>query len=114
MSATGAATGPMSPARFGLSDAVMADLQAALRQCPWVLQAWIFGSRAKGNFRDGSDIDLAVSGTPDETGGVAQLWDRLESLPVLFKIDLVHVDSIDNPVLKERIAAEGIPIYTAD
>jgi predicted nucleotidyltransferase len=44
---------------FGLLDRDMEAIAAVLSQEPRVEKAIIFGSRAKGNFRNGSDVDLA-------------------------------------------------------
>ena len=45
--------------KFGLSDWTMGDLRSVFRQHPKVRKVILFGSRAKGNYRTGSDIDLA-------------------------------------------------------
>ena len=48
--------------KFGLSDAVIKELQDVFRLDTNIEKVRIFGSRSKGNFREGSDIDLAVIG----------------------------------------------------
>ena len=48
--------------KFGLSDTVIDELQEVFRRHPNIQKVLIFGSRAKGNFREGSDIDLAAIG----------------------------------------------------
>ena len=48
--------------KFGLSDAVIKELQDVFRRYTNIEKVLIFGSRSKGNFREGSDIDLAVIG----------------------------------------------------
>jgi len=45
---------------FGLSDSILGDLRRVFSAYPEIEQVLIFGSRAKGAFKDGSDIDLAV------------------------------------------------------
>lgn len=96
----------------GLSDRVMADLRSALAKHDWVESALLFGSRANGNFRDGSDIDLAVLGTANSTER-AQLWADVDSLPLVFKVDLVFLQELDNPALKRKILDEGALFYPA-
>ena len=51
--------------RFGLSDTVIKELQDVFRRHANIKKVLIFGSRSKGNYRAGSDIDLAVIGTVD-------------------------------------------------
>ena len=48
--------------KFGLSDTVIQELQDVFRRYSNIQKVLIFGSRSKGNYRAGSDIDLAVIG----------------------------------------------------
>ena len=48
--------------KFGLSDTVIKELQDVFRRHTNIKKVLIFGSRSKGNYREGSDIDLAVIG----------------------------------------------------
>ena len=48
--------------KFGLSDTVIKELQDVFRRHANIKKVLIFGSRSKGNYREGSDIDLAVIG----------------------------------------------------
>ena len=47
---------------FGLPDKTLTDIQQLLSQFPEIESAFIYGSRAKGNFKKGSDVDLVLSG----------------------------------------------------
>ena len=69
-----------------------------------VKKAILFGSRAKGTALERSDIDIAVSGVPDQDA-------LLEEIPTLYKIDLVDLDSCKNALLKEDIERYGRKIY---
>ena len=48
--------------KFGLSDTVIKELQDVFRRHANIKKVLIFGSRSKGTYREGSDIDLAVIG----------------------------------------------------
>ena len=48
----------------------------------------LFSSRARGDFRERSDIDLAVYGMPPENR--TSFWFHAEELPILLKLDIVH------------------------
>jgi predicted nucleotidyltransferase len=52
----------------------------------------IFGSRAKGGFRDGSDIDLAVFAPSMVDSRFTQLWQAIDDLPLVFNVDLLNWD----------------------
>jgi len=103
-----------NPAPHGLSPGVLSILRAIFARYPEIHQVRIYGSRARGTHRPGSDIDLAVF-APDMTEArLAALWQDLESSPIAFNIDLVHVETLANPHLREHILADGIPIYYRD
>jgi len=67
----------------------------------------LFGSRARGDFRRTSDIDLAISG-----GNKARFsLDVEEETSTLLKYDVVDLDGIVQPELLESIQREGKVIY---
>jgi len=47
---------------YGLSDKVIESIQKVFKTVPKVDKVILFGSRARGNFRPGSDIDLVIQG----------------------------------------------------
>lgn len=74
----------------------------------------LFGSRAKGNFKNGSDIDLAIQlkEPVDNKLILNQLKDQLENeLPLPYFFDLVDYDEITNPELLEHINRVGIVLH---
>lgn len=72
----------------------------------------LFGSRARGDHRERSDIDLAVWGLQGMAFGRLRL--ALEELPTLLSFDLVCADACTDPNLLENIAREGVTLYAAD
>lgn len=96
---------------FGLSDAIHQDLQQVFSQFPQIEQVLIFGSRAKGNYREGSDVDLAVFASAMTDSEFTTLWARVDNLPILFKIDLIHWNTLEKETLKQKILAEGRIFY---
>lgn len=72
----------------------------------------LFGSRARGDHRERSDIDLAVWGLRGMAFGRLRL--ALEELPTLLSFDLVCADACTDPNLLENIAREGVTLYAAD
>ncbi len=70
----------------------------------------VFGSRAMGNHKHGSDIDLAVWGL--EPGEVRELSIRLnEYLSLPHKFDVVRFESVNDPELKQHIIEFGKLVY---
>ena len=68
---------------------------------------YLFGSYAKGNATDTSDVDLFVKGAKN----MAILRDKLENIRTLKKIDLVDYDNCRNESLKEAMDRYGKKIY---
>lgn len=68
----------------------------------------LFGSRARGDNRPNSDIDLAVYGMPEDNR--AEFWMHCEELPTLLKFDIVHIQDGMEPVFLANIERDGIEL----
>lgn len=67
----------------------------------------VFGSRAKGNFHEGSDIDICLFGN----FSLAQLWElegNIDRLELPWKVDLLGFQLLTSEELKEHIMRVGI------
>jgi uncharacterized protein len=94
-----------------LRDKDLAALRCTFQRFPAVREVRVFGSRATGQARRASDLDLAIF-APDATAGEwADLCDALENAPLIYELDLVRPERTANERLKEKIEREGIPIY---
>lgn len=65
----------------------------------------LFGSRARGDYRERSDIDIAVYAMP--VNNQALFVDRIEQLPTLLDFDVVFITEKTNPELLNNIAKDG-------
>ncbi len=75
-------------------------------------QALIFGSRAKGNYQLGSDVDIALKGKTISPKTVTKVRFFLnEEIPLPYKFDVLNYHSIQEPSLVEHINRVGIEIY---
>lgn len=106
-----AACGAVNTTDFGLPTTAIKALQGVLRQYPHVTQATVYGSRAKGNFRPGSDIDLTLDGPELTFAEVINISTALDDLMLPWKVDLSLRASIDNPELLEHIQRVGNPLW---
>ena len=95
----------------GLADEILDDLRRVFARHPTIEEVRLFGSRAKGMHRPGSDIDLAVFAPSMSEEEFSALWTEIDELPILFKIDLLHWDRLANLALKDKIRREGRRIY---
>lgn len=97
---------------FGLRDTDLTYLRNAFRRFPEIERVVGFGSRAKGTQRPGSDVDLAVSGTGVTLATLLRLGSVLnEESPMPFRFDLVHLEALENEVLRREIERTGRVLY---
>jgi len=98
--------------RFGLLDADVETIVNVLSNHPKVENAYIFGSRAKGNFKNGSDVDLAVKGSNLDFDTISQISYFLnEETNMPYKFDVLNYHSITEPDLLVHIDRVGIEVY---
>src|SRR5580693_1134968 len=96
---------------FGLSDIVIERINNVFSKEPKIETVIIFGSRAKGNFKPGSDIDFALKGdgiTHNDNLNISRMLDEL-NLPYL--IDLINYNSITDKDVVEHIDRVGKVFY---
>lgn len=96
---------------FGLSEEIIGELRGVLREYGEIRKAVIFGSRAKGNFSENSDIDLAVFGDDISFDRLMQLNARIEDLELLYKVDVVDYAKQSGTPLAEHIDRVGRIFY---
>lgn len=100
--------------KFGLNEDTLAAITECLSKNPSIEKAIIYGSRAKGNYRKGSDIDMVLLGRELSLNDVLRLENDLDELllPYLFDISILH--HINQPDLQEHIARIGKVFYESD
>ena len=96
---------------FGLPDSTLATVRQILATCPQVETAILYGSRAKGNYKPGSDIDLTLIGDGLGYAELSRLADALEESDIPYQVDLSILAQIDNPNLHEHIQRVGKVFY---
>jgi len=95
----------------GLTAADLQAIQNTFRAFPGICEAILYGSRAKGNFRPGSDIDLTLKGNGLSHQDLLNIELALDDLLLPYKIDLSLYHQIDNPQLLDHIARVGKSLY---
>ena len=98
--------------RFGLKDTTIQKIQSVLVRYPQVEKAILYGSRAKGNYKNGSDIDLTLRGDADLTLNVLyKIMEKLDDLLLPYTIDLSIYNNINDPDVIEHIDRVGVTFY---
>ena len=98
---------------FGISDKTFDLIVKTLAEFAEIEKAGVYGSRAVGNFKNGSDIDLVLFGDNISEDTLLKLKTRLEQeLPIPYYFDVTHYEKISNPGLKKHIDEVGIVFYS--
>jgi predicted nucleotidyltransferase len=98
--------------RFGITEKTMGLIISALMEIEEIERASIFGSRGMGNYKKGSDVDIAIYGSSITVETVNRLSVILnEKLPIPYYFDIVHYDSLEHDGLKKHIEDFGIFFY---
>lgn len=101
----------MPDEKFGLKPSTIEKIKAVFSAHPQVEQVILYGSRAKGNFRLGSDIDLTIFGEAVTLSQLLRIEHELDELLLPYKIDLSLHHKIDSPELLEHIKRVGKIFY---
>lgn len=99
---------------YGLSQTVYNKLLNVFKTTPAIDEAVLFGSRAKGTFKTGSDIDIALKGKKLDTILLRKIEMSIEDLVLPYHVDLILFNQIQEPNLIEHINRAGICIYKND
>jgi hypoxanthine-DNA glycosylase len=96
---------------FGLPEDTIRKITGILAAHPSVEKIVLFGSRAKGNARPGSDIDLAVVGTSLTSNDLLDLSVGVDRLEIAQKTDIIDYLKINDPALIDHIGRVGVVLY---
>ena len=88
---------------FGLERFALAALRQLCDVTPGLRRVWIFGSRARGDWRPRSDIDLAVDAPDWGRDEFARFDDAIKQLPMVYAVDAVHWQKVSIEAFRERI-----------
>ena len=97
--------------RFGLQPDVITKLLQVFEKYPRVEKVLIYGSRAKGNYRPGSDIDLTLKGKQLKWNDLLSIELEIDELLLPYKVDLSLYNEIDNKDLIDHIDRCGVEFY---
>ncbi|HLP56530.1 MAG TPA: nucleotidyltransferase domain-containing protein [Fluviicola sp.] len=96
---------------FGLSAENIDKIRSVFAEYPEVEKVIIYGSRAKGNYRHNSDIDLTLIGEQLNLDIQFRIDESLDNLLLPYTIDLSVFSQISNPDLVEHIQRVGVVFY---
>jgi predicted nucleotidyltransferase len=98
--------------KFGLKENTIRPIHSVLANYPEVEKAVLYGSRAQGNYRNGSDIDLVLMGGDSLTMKILyRIMDDLDDLLLPYTIDVSIFHQINDPDLIDHIKHVGAVFY---
>ena len=97
--------------KHGLSEKTVREVIGVFEQFPEIEKAVLYGSRAKGNFKTGSDIDLTLYGEKLSSSLLADIADSLDDLLLPYTIDLSIFEQLNHAKLREHIERVGVVFY---
>lgn len=99
--------------QFGLNSSVLKDLCTIFESFAEINEVLIFGSRVKGNYKNGSDIDLTIKGVVN-LNTLTKIEIMIDDLFLPYTFDINVFDSIKNIDLIDQINRIGKVIYKKD
>jgi len=98
---------------YGLSDRTLNTLNAIFRKYPGIKQAVLYGSRAKGKYRNGSDIDMTLkTESAFSRTDLLHIAGDFDDSDMPYFVDVSIYDKISNPDLKAHIDRVGKVLYS--
>jgi exosortase len=100
--------------KYGLPDATVDAINAVFSEVPAIESVVLYGSRAKGNFRPGSDIDLTIVGNGLTDDDLARIENQLDDLLLPYTFDLSLYRQLEPSPLIEHIRRVGVLFYARE
>ncbi len=97
--------------KFGLKDETINKINSIFIKYPEVEKAVLYGSRAKGNYKNGSDIDLTLFGVNLDLSIIYRIEEEIDDLLLPYTFDISIYHQISNENLIEHIDRVGVVFY---
>lgn len=98
--------------QFGLPETTLKKLRSVFAQHESISSVLIYGSRAKGNYRPGSDIDITIKGSEIPFNELMLIQNQIDDLMLPYTVDLSLYNQLGNADLIDHIDRIGVEIYT--
>lgn len=94
--------------KIGLNQNEIESIVSILKQNHKIERSILFGSRAKGTFTNGSDVDIAIVGQNLQLNDILNISIEIDELMLPYKFDIIIYNRISESALKEHIDRVGI------
>lgn len=97
--------------KFGLTEETIDKIKSVFAKYLEIEKVIIYGSRAKGNYRPGSDIDLTLSGQSITDAIISKVYSEIDGLNTPYLFDISIYQKLHAPELEEHIKRAGQLFY---
>jgi len=97
--------------KFGLDDKTIDKINSVFIKYPEIEEVVIYGSRAKGNYKAGSDIDITLKGRNISDSTLSQISNEIEELNTPYLFDISIFDNLKSDSLINHILRVGVLFY---
>ena len=97
---------------YGLSDKDLSLMRHTFEANERISSVILFGSRAKGNYKAFSDVDLALVGDDLSRKDVNSIYAAFDESSLPYKFDILLFHSLKNDAMIDHINRVGIIIYS--
>jgi predicted nucleotidyltransferase len=95
---------------WGLSERSVEEIYSIFKKYPVIKKVVLYGSRAKGNYREGSDVDLTLFGKGLD-GVLSKINNDLDDSYLPYKFDVSIFDELSDPDFIDHIRRVGVTFY---
>jgi len=100
--------------QYGLDETIWKQILDTCFSFPEVNKVILFGSRARKDYRQGSDIDIAIDAPGMMSSAFSQVWNAVDDLPIIYTLDIAHLQSLTNEPLVKAIHEDGVEFIRDD
>ena len=97
--------------KFGLTEKTINKINSIFEKIPEIDEVIIYGSRAKGNFREGSDIDITLKGNAISSNYLSKINQEIDELNTPYLFDISIFEKLESQELIEHINRVGQTFY---
>lgn len=98
---------------YGLEEEELQLMREVFAQSPHIEKVVLYGSRAKGNYKPFSDVDITLLGDRLTEDDLTDVMYRLSESSLPYFCDVSLYKHLNNPALRDHIQRKGKPIYAA-
>ncbi len=97
--------------KYGLNEQIITQINSIFAHYPEVEQVILYGSRAKGTYKNGSDIDLTLKGNRLDLAIINKISNDIDDLLLPYSFDISIFSQISNAGLVDHINRVGVVFY---